>query len=104
MSRKPNTPFNADEVARSFVIAFLKHTRKEMTLCDILKTALVLKENDRYGRKFNGPQAEALTVEKLTKAAKDLCDWNQIALVSKDTYCLHEFMPKYRTLDDTWQS
>lgn len=104
MPRDPKTPFNADEIARSFVVAFLKNAQRELTLRTIIKTAAALKENDKYGRQFNGAQAEALTPEKLTQAARDLVKWNQIALVSPDVYCLHDFMPKYRTLDDTWMS
>ena len=104
MPRDPKTPFTADEIARSFVVAFLKNAKKELSVRVLVKTAQALKENDAFGRTFVNERGEALTPERITKAAKELSNWNQIVLVSPDVYCLHEFMPKYRTLDDTWMS
>lgn len=102
--RDPKTPFTADEMARSFVTAFLKAAQKEVTLRVLVKTAQTLADNAfKYDARAEAKK-EACSPERITQAAKDLSKWNQIVLVSHDTYCLPQFMPKYRTLDDTWMS
>lgn len=93
--------FTTDEIARSFVTAFLKTAAKELSLRQIIKTAQALALNDRFREQR---QTDALQPESITKACKTLSQWNQISLVSPDVYCLPQFMPKYRTLDDTWLS
>lgn len=85
-------------MSRSFVVAFLKKTKKEATMRLILAHTSALTADERLGQ----DKVQACQPERIIEACKTLSKWNQIILVSRDVYCLPQYMPKFRTLDDTW--
>ena len=96
MSRKHKTEYSTDQIARSFVTAFLRHEKKPMSIQQLFKTGQAVTAN------MPQKQKDAVTLENITQAVKDLTNWNLVYQVTHDSFSLPEFLPKFRTLDDTW--
>lgn len=99
--KMPKHEYTSDEIARSYVTAFLKNQKKEMRLDQLIKVAQAIVERLTW---LTPAQQEACQPEMITQACQLLVKWHKIEEVAKDTYCLPAFMPKYRSLDATWLS
>ena len=105
MPKQKQHVLTVEQIARSFVKTIPKSMKKPLSLKQIQEAAWSLllvnvHQGDRY--RFEGDKAEACQPESIAKACKQLASWNKILVVNGDEYCLPDYAPKIRSLDDEW--
>jgi len=105
MPKQPKHVLTAEQIARSFVKTILRHFKKPVSLKTMQDAALALSIVHRPNgtdMRFTGVKEEATKPESIAKACRQLVSWNKILVVNGGDFCLIEYAPKMRSLDDQW--
>ena len=108
MPRQKDHVLTVDELARSFVLTWLKAT--PMSLTDLVERGNMMSGihyANRANKVFPGDvcsrKIDACTQQNIHNAVRELKKQNRIVHSGGKYHCLDN-MPRFRTLDDEWES